>query len=74
MRVLYRNEEGCLSVVEVSFAGYNEEDGEHGLYIITVDDDELTVEGLDRGICESLVRELYREGRVDLSIYQVMED
>lgn len=29
--------------------------------------------GIDRIICESLISELYREGKVDLSIYPVTE-
>ena len=51
MRILYRNEEGFLSTVNVYYAAYNEDEGEKGLYI----------------------SELYREGKVDLSVYRVTE-
>ncbi|MBP3487560.1 MAG: hypothetical protein J6K53_04095 [Roseburia sp.] len=71
MRILYRNEEGFLATVNVYYAAYSEDDGEKGLYILTEDDDELEFWGIDRSICESLILELYREGKVDLSVYRV---
>ncbi len=73
MRILYRNEEGFLSTVNVYYAAYNEDEGERGLYILTEDDDELEFWGIDRIVCESLISELYREGKVDLSVYRVTE-
>lgn len=73
MRILYRNEEGFLAVVNVYYAAYNEDEGEKGLYILTEDDDELEFWGIDRITCELLISELYREGKADLSIYRVTE-
>ena len=71
MQVLYRDEEGALAVLEVTKASYIEE---AGILEVCGSEEDIAL-AMDEAAAQKAVRELYADGKADLSAYeyQVMD-
>ena len=69
MQVLYRDEEGALAVLEVTKASYIE-----GAGVLEVCGSEADIAlAMDEAAAQKAVRELYADGKADLSAYEYQE-
>lgn len=69
MQVLYRDEEGALAVLEVTKASYIEE---AGILEVCGSEEDIAL-AMDEAAAQKAVRELYADGKADLSAYEYQE-
>lgn len=69
MQVLYRDEEGALAVLEVTKASYIEE---AGVLEVCGSEEDIAL-AMDEAAAQKAVRELYADGKADLSAYEYQE-
>ena len=69
MRVLYKDEEGFLAVMEVTKAAYIEDEE---LMEICGPEEDIAV-AIDAKSAEKAIRELYANGKADLSAYEYQD-
>ena len=69
MQVLYRDEEGALAVLEVTKASYIEE---AGILEVCGSEEDIAL-AMDEAAAQKAVRELYADGKADLSAYESQE-
>lgn len=69
MQVLYRDEEGALAVLEVTKASYIEE---AGILEVCGSEEDIAL-AMDEDAAQKAVRELYADGKADLSAYEYQE-
>ena len=69
MQVLYRDEEGALAVLEVTKASYIEE---AGILEVCGSEEDISL-AMDEAAAQKAVRELYADGKADLSAYEYQE-
>lgn len=79
MRILYRDMEcNRNAVIEVEYAVYDEVDEDSFLLIISTDGDEILVSSkqeryyLDKDESDYLVKQLYENGKLDLTDYYIV--
>ena len=69
MQVLYRDEEGALAVLEVTKASYIEE---AGILEVCGSEEDIAL-AMDEAAAQKAVRELYADGKADLSAYEYQD-
>ena len=69
MQVLYRDEEGARAVLEVTKASYIEE---AGILEVCGSEEDIAL-AMDEAAAQKAVRELYADGKADLSAYEYQE-
>ena len=69
MQVLFRDEEGALAVLEVTKASYIEE---AGILEVCGSEEDIAL-AMDEAAAQKAVRELYADGKADLSAYEYQE-
>lgn len=70
MRLMWKENTGELTVLEVSFASYTDNLPENygsGMTLTDVNGDEWAIPKMDRYTCDTVVSQLFRDGRYDMT-------